>query len=78
MTKTMHHQLKQLGVHFQLNLPSLFGYYGPKVTQNAKELLANNEYSFFGSDIHRVESLKTIFQTKGLRKKDVESLKSKV
>lgn len=74
MTKTLHHQIKQLGVLFQLNLPSLFGYYGPKVTQNAKELLANKEYSFYGSDLHRVESLKTIFQQKGLRKKELESL----
>lgn len=75
MTKTLHHQLKQLGVLYQLNLPSLFGYYGPKVTQNAKELLANNEYSFSGSDIHRVESLKTIFQAKGLKRYAVEGLK---
>lgn len=78
MTKTLHQQIKQLGVLFQLNLPSLLGYYGPKVTQNANELLSNKAYSFFGSDIHRVESLKTIFQTKGLGRSAVEGLKSKV
>lgn len=78
MTKGLHQQIKQLGVLYQLNLPSLFGYYGLKVAQNAKEMLERNEYSYFGSDIHRVESLKTIFQTKGLNASLFKGLTSKV
>jgi protein-tyrosine phosphatase len=78
MTKGLHRQIKQLDVLFQLNLPSLFGYYGSKAAQNAKEFLERNEYSFIGSDIHRVESLKTIFQTKGLNASLFKGLTSNV
>lgn len=68
-------QIKQLGVLLQLNLPSLLEYYGPQVAQNARELLQSNEYSFMGSDIHRVHSLETIFKSKGLGRREIEGIR---
>lgn len=68
-------QLKQLGVLLQLNLPSLLEYYGTQVAQNARELLQNNEYSFMGSDIHRVHSLEIIFKSKGLGRREIEGIR---
>lgn len=74
MSSTLFIQLKQLGVLFQLNIPSLLEYYGPKVSQNAKELLLNNEYYLCGSDIHRLHTVETIFKGRRLGKKEIEGI----
>lgn len=53
-------QLKEMGVLFQLNLPSLMGLYGSHVQKKAKQLLMNGYYSFVGSDLHRMSLLDSI------------------
>lgn len=47
-------RLLNMGVLFQLNLPSLFGGYGPDVCSKAEWLLKNGHYSLTGSDIHQL------------------------
>ena len=49
--------LDSIGVHFQLNLPSLVGYYGDTAQKKAKHLLRNGWYKKIGSDCHRLKSL---------------------
>lgn len=49
--------LDSIGVHFQLNLPSLLGYYGESAQKKAKDLLRNGWYKRLGSDCHRLHSL---------------------
>lgn len=48
----------QMGVMFQLNLGSLVGYYGNPVRKKAEWILSKGLYTVFGSDCHRLESLK--------------------
>lgn len=45
-------QLKDYGIHFQLNLLSLIGYYGKTIQKTAEQLLDNDLYDFSGTDIH--------------------------
>jgi protein-tyrosine phosphatase len=45
-------KLKKAGCLFQLNLLSLVGYYGERITEVADELLKKGMYNFTGSDIH--------------------------
>ena len=53
--------LDSIGVHFQLNLPSLLGYYGESAQKKAKDLLRNGWYKRLGSDCHRLHSLQEQF-----------------
>ena len=53
--------LDSIGVHFQLNLPSLVGYYGESAQKKAKDLLRNGWYKRLGSDCHRLHSLQEQF-----------------
>jgi len=45
--------LKSEGVLFQLNLPSVCGYYGEPVRKKAEELLRRGMYDMAGTDLHR-------------------------
>lgn len=45
--------LKSEGVRFQLNIPSLCGFYGETVRKKAEVLLENDMYDMAGSDLHR-------------------------
>lgn len=47
--------LKERGCLFQLNIPSLHGYYGKHPQKDAIRLLKQEAYSFAGFDIHRYE-----------------------
>lgn len=49
-----YHRLLDMGVLFQLNLPSLFGGYGPEVRSKAEWLLKNGYYHLAGSDVHHL------------------------
>lgn len=53
--------LDSIGVHFQLNLPSLLGYYGESAQKKAKDLLRNGWYKRLGSDCHRLHALREQF-----------------
>ena len=52
MEKKDYKELLEMGIKFQLNLPSLAGFYGPEVKKRALWLLKNNIYSVAGSDTH--------------------------
>lgn len=45
-------KLKKAGCLFQLNLLSVTGYYGERISQVSDELLKKGMYDFVGSDIH--------------------------
>lgn len=45
-------KLKEYGVHFQLNLLALVGFYGTDIRKVAEQLLEHNLYDFTGTDIH--------------------------
>ena len=42
------------GVLLQINLLSLIGYYSPQIQQKTKELIAENQVSFVGTDCHNM------------------------
>lgn len=46
-------KLKKSGVYFQLNLLSLYGFYGKEIKRMAERLLENDMYDFTGTDVHR-------------------------
>ena len=47
-------ELKEKGVHLQLNILSLVGHYGPEAQKIAERLIDENLISFLGSDCHNV------------------------
>lgn len=46
-------RLKDQGVLFQLNLFSLFGFYGPPAKKKAQRLLKKGDYNLMATDLHR-------------------------
>jgi len=44
--------LKDREIFFQINLPSLAGYYSPEVRKIAEQLIDNNLVDFVGTDLH--------------------------
>lgn len=64
MGKNEYLQLKALGVKFQLNLFSRMGMYGKEVQLKAIRLQKVGMYEYIGTDIHRLETLRTALQTK--------------
>ena len=61
-------QLKKMGVEFQLNIPSLYGAYGPEAKAKAEKLLSAGMYEYSGSDLHRVSSMERLLSAE-LKKK---------
>lgn len=51
------HTCKDNGCLFQLNLYSIFGGYGKKVTEITAYLMAQDFYDFIGTDLHNVQQL---------------------
>ena len=64
LTDREYAQMHEAGVLFQLNLGSLTGYYGNSVKKNAEFLLAKGWYSAFGSDCHRLRTIKEQYEIK--------------
>lgn len=64
MGKDGYLQLKTMDVKFQFNLFSLMGMYGKEVQQKTHRLQKSGMYEYTGTDIHRLETLKTALQTK--------------
>lgn len=50
-------RIHKMGVHFQVNLASVVGYYGETAMKKARLLLEMGWYSEFGTDCHRYLSL---------------------
>ena len=74
MGKTEYRRLHDMNIGFQLNLPSLAGYYGRDIRDKAAWLLRNRMYTAFGTDCHRASSLPGLFAEKFLSKDDAEKL----
>lgn len=55
---TEYEQFRKMGVRFQLNLPSLTGYYGKEVRSRAETLLQKGMYFAYGSDCHNANAIR--------------------
>lgn len=69
-------RLRKLGIHFQLNLPSLVGFYGETAMHKAEWLLANGYYSEVGSDCHRLRLIHEQYERKVLSKDTIAKLRA--
>lgn len=69
--------IKSMGVMFQLNLGSLTGYYGNTVRKKAEWLLLHGMYDAFGSDCHRLGSIRQQYEKKAITSKVAALLKQK-
>lgn len=69
-------RLRQLGISFQLNLPSLIGFYGESTMGRAQWLLEHGYYTGIGSDCHRLKVLKEQYSREGLKKQTLQLLSS--
>lgn len=63
-------RLQEMGVEFQLNLPSLAGAYDPETAKKAVRLLRKGYYNRAGSDIHRLRAFQWTISRK-LSQKDI-------
>ena len=68
-------ELKKLGIHFQLNLPSLVRFYGDTAYNKAIWLLENGFYTEVGSDCHRLHAIQEQYQRQTLEKEVLKLLK---
>lgn len=59
-------KLKQTGILFQANLPSLTGIYGREAKMKVERLLKNGYYNLIGTDTHRADSLTRITRIRSL------------
>ncbi|PWJ99124.1 tyrosine-protein phosphatase YwqE [Flavobacterium araucananum] len=55
-------KLKKAGCLFQLNLLSLVGYYGERITKVADLLLKKGMYDFVGTDVHHKKHIDALHQ----------------
>ena len=65
---------KNAGMLFQLNIPSLVGAYGIDVQKKAEMLLSKNMYDCSGTDIHSVQAMNFMLNSK-ISKKTVKAVK---
>ncbi len=73
MQEKEYEELKQMGVRFQLNIPSLAGVYGATVCKRAEMLLHRGFYDYAGSDFHSLRSYNRVLEAK-ISRRTVESL----
>ena len=69
-------RIHKMGVHFQMNLASLVGYYGETAMKKVQLLLEMGWYSEIGTDCHRILSLSEQLNREVLRKNVLDLLKS--
>ena len=69
-------RLRGMGVRFQMNYPSLLGYYGEHVKEKAAMILKKGWYDMAGSDCHRVRAIRHQLEDKVLKKDAAEALRS--
>lgn len=58
--KQRYHELKKIGILFQLNINSLNGFYGKKVKEAAIYLVENGLIDFVASDTHGMDYIKAL------------------
>ena len=66
--------LVEMGVRLQLNIASLTGYYGQSCRSKAESLLSKGLYSAYGSDCHRVKTIKQQYNCSELKKDIIQKL----
>jgi len=57
-------KLVPAGLHLQLNLLSLSGYYGQKIKKSAEFLMEEMSYEFVGTDLHHAKQLAALNEMK--------------
>tara|TARA_B100000941_G_C28442886_1_gene520648 strand:+ start:290 stop:1039 length:750 start_codon:yes stop_codon:yes gene_type:complete len=67
------YKLKKIGCKFQINLLSIYGYYGPDVFKLCNFLIKNEMVDFIGSDFHSLKHINFLKKENGKFK----SIKSK-
>lgn len=77
LTEPAYERLHKMGLHFQLNLASLVGYYGETAMKKARWILQQGWYSDFGTDCHRFISLNDQLN-RGVLTKDTLELLNKI
>ena len=68
-------ELVEIGVRLQLNIASLIGYYGQSTRVKAETLLKKGLYFAYGSDCHRVRTVKEQYNRPELKKDIIKILK---
>lgn len=76
MDETNYQYLVSKGVKLQLNIISLAGSYGKPAQEKAQMLLSKGSYSFFGSDLHHLQTFVDSINSKSIKKEYVEQLPS--
>ncbi len=74
MTELDYNRLAQMKVKLQLNLMTLAGGYGKTAQDKANMLLSRGQYSFFGSDLHRLKHFQDGANHKVLKKETAKQL----
>lgn len=69
-------RLKDMGVKFQLNIPSIAGMYGSHIRGKALRLLSDNAVDYTGTDIHQYDMLQKLICT-GITKRERKHIDSK-
>lgn len=69
-------QLVNMGVRLQLNVASLTGYYGQTARTKAEILLKKGLYFVFGSDCHRLGTIKEQYSRSELSKDIIQKLRT--
>jgi tyrosine-protein phosphatase YwqE len=58
--KDFYRELKDIGCLFQLNLLSVYGYYGRSVKDLSEHLLSADYYDLIGTDLHNINHLEAL------------------
>lgn len=69
-------QFKDMGVKFQLNIPSIAGMYGSQIREKALRLLSDKAIDYTGTDIHQYGMLPKLICT-GITKRERKCIDSK-
>ena len=75
LSEPSYERLHKMGVHFQLNLASLVGYYGETAMRKAHWILEKGWYSSVGTDCHRLKALEEQLDRAVLKKETLEFIK---
>lgn len=76
LNEPSYERLRKLGIHFQLNLPSLVGFYGDTAMHKAEWLLSRGYYTEVGSDCHRLRLVKEQYERKVLSRETMTRLEN--
>lgn len=74
MDNNDYRRLYDMGCYFQLNLPSVVGFYGEAVRERAIYLLNKGMYCMVGSDCHRFRAIQSQYSARELKKDTLERL----